>query len=362
MNNIRNILVVITCLAAVTFCFSPRVSASDSSQYLSLEDAVDRALTYSPALKSKELSVEQAEYQREAAALAVSYTPTGQADPETEKAFNNLVAKDLNWQVAKKELSAQRDSVIIQVYQAYYNVLTAEAALVSAEKNLAYADLQKRSAVLRHQFGKASLLEVKQQENSYETAKAQWDSARQSLDDAYVKLNQLIGLSPSARPVLTHRPAFKPVEIISLDSLVSRVLEESPTVKRAQLSVNQAQIALDIYSFSETEYNSYKSQQLSITMAEQNLVSVKSQTEQQVRSLVSSIVQLEKSYQSLKNMYETAEKNLEWTRLKLKYGVASRIELAQAEAEVAKAYQSLLQAQSQHEVLAKALTTPWAYS
>ncbi|HHV77223.1 MAG TPA: TolC family protein [Syntrophothermus lipocalidus] len=362
MNGMRKSLVIALTVLFGMLSICPPARAADQTQSLTLEQAVEMALSYSPSLKTKELSLEQAEYEREAAATAVSYTPTGQADAETEKAFNNLVQKDLNWQVAKKEFASQKDSVTIQVYQAYFNVLQAQAALTAAEKSYAYADYQKRAAVLKHQFGKASLLEVKQQENSCQAAQAQLETAKQNLEDAYLKLDQLIGLSSSARPVLTDEPAYDPVEITSIEAEVSRALDESPTVKRAQLSVNQAQIALDIYSFSNAEYNSYKAQQLSIPMAEQNLVSAKNQLEQQVRSLYSSITQLEKNYQNLLSQSQTAQQNLEWTQLKLKYGAASRMEVAQAEAEAAKAYQSLLEAKCQHAVLAKAFATPWAYS
>jgi len=97
-------------------------------------------------------------------------------------------------------------------------------------------------------------------------------------------------------------------------------------------------------------------------LAEQNLASAKNQLEQQVRSLYNSIVQLESNYQNLLSQYETAEQNVAWTKLKLQYGAASRIELAKAEAEAAKAYQALLEAKCQHHVLVKAFATPWAYS
>jgi len=98
----RKALVIVLTVWVAVFWLCPSASASDQTQSLTLEKAVDMALSYSPALKAKELSLEQAEYEREAAATAVTYTPTGQADAETEKAFNNLVQKDLNWQVAKK--------------------------------------------------------------------------------------------------------------------------------------------------------------------------------------------------------------------------------------------------------------------
>jgi len=125
--------------------------------------------------------------------------------------------------------------VAIQVYQAYFNVLQAQAALFSAQKSYDYADWQKRAAVLKHQFGKASLLELKQQEDACKSAQAQLETAKQNLDNAYLEFNQLVGLSASARPDLVDVPTYTPLEVTSIDAAVSRALEESPSVQRAKL-------------------------------------------------------------------------------------------------------------------------------
>lgn len=360
VSRLRVWLVMILCAGLVLSNVGTACAAVPEEQGLTLQQAIDKAVAYNPALRAKALSIDQAEYNREAAAAAVTFTPTGQTDPDTEKKFLNLVQKDLNWQAAKKDYAAQKDSVVIQVYKAYFGVLQAQAALESAQKSLDYAGWQKRGAVLKHQFGAASAWEVEQQADAYEAARAELAAATQSLDNAYQKFEQLLGLSAGSRPQLTERPSFVPLEVTSLDAAVSRVLEESPSVWKSKQAITQAQIALDIYSFGPAEANTYKATEQGVAIAENNLNTVKDEQAQAVRSLYYSIKQVESNYQSLAEKLRLAERNLNLTRLKLANGTASRAEAAKAEAEAAQARTALLDATCQHLVLVRQFLTPWA--
>ena len=63
-----------------------------------------------------------------------------------------------------------------------------------------------------------------QENQSYAAAQTSLTTAQANLDTAYQKFNQLVGLAPDDRPVLTDQPSFAPLVIGSLDAEVSRVL------------------------------------------------------------------------------------------------------------------------------------------
>ncbi|MGB9792572.1 MAG: TolC family protein [Thermacetogeniaceae bacterium] len=358
----RKLLTAALCALLIITSSLPAFAEGDSAETLSLKEAIDKAIAHSRVLRLAEYNIQLAQEDRDAAAEKVEYIPTGEATPEAEQAFNNLVQKDLDLQAAKKDYQAQKDSIVISVYQAYYGVLEAEATLDVAQKALDQADLEYRATSLKNQFGGASKYEVEQKQNNLEAAKQSYTAAEKALASAYEKLNQLVGLQPDERPVLTDKPVFSPLQIDSLDAEIARVLDASPTVWRAKEAITQAKIALDIYSYSSTEAHTYKGMEISVSKAEENAQAAKENAEQTVRSLYNSIQQLEANHAALERKLAAAEETLRMTELKYQYGRASRLELLAAQSAAASCRQALLNNECQHAILVQAFKTPWAYS
>jgi len=358
---LRKLLVLTLCILSLILGGSTAFADEAAVQELTLQQAVSKALANSRSLRVSEYQIQLAQEDRDSAAEAVDFIPTGQTTPEAEKAFNNLVQKDLSLQAAKKDYQAAQDSVVISVYQAYYGVLEAEAALEAAQQAVDQAELQYRGTALKYQFGAASKLQLMQDNDSYESARQAYATAEKTLADSYEKLNQLVGLQPADRPVLTDQPGFSPLEIDSLEAEIARVLEKSPTVWKAQKAVDQAKIALDIYSYGPAETHTYEGMEISISIAEENARAAEESAAQSLRSLYSNIRQLEESHAGLERKLATAEENLRMTELKYQYGRASRIDLIAARSTVAQSKQALLEAECQHAILVTAFKTPWAY-
>lgn len=353
-------LLILTLVGGFLFLNSGYAFAGDQRE-LTMQQAVEMAWNHSSALRAAGYNIEKSKYDRDAAADKVEYTPTGQASPEAETAFNNLVQADINWQAAKKNYQAQQDSIRLSVYQAYCSILQNQAAVESAQEAVYYAELQYRAAQLSYQVGSGSKWNVQQKQNDLVLAKTDLAAAQKTLEDSYMKFNQLLGLSPDERPQLVEQPAFSPFSVASLEAEVSRVLDESPTVWQARQSVTQAKIALDIYSFSNSEAHTYDSMETSVSIAEQNAKSAEEKAAQTVRSLYNSIQQLEQTRAGLLQKLETARNDLLMTEAKFKNGTANKLELAAARHAVVQARKSLLDTDCQHAILVEAFKTPWAY-
>ncbi len=344
--------------------FPPLVWAEEPPEVpqLTLEQAIALAMDNSTTLKADLLAIDQAKEDRDAAGLAVTYTPTGRATPEVEAAFTRLQNADLAWRMAKKTYEADRDSVVMKVYQAYTGVLQACAAVDAAEKALRSTDWQHRAAVAGYRAGTLSKSQMIQADASAAGAQAQLAAAEKALDDAYHKFNQLVGLSPDERPLLTDRPEYAPLHVDSLEAEVARAVDASPYVWLAQRKIDLAKIALDIYSFGPAEAHTYKATELGIPIAEVNAAGARDQMALLVRSLYYSIRQLEENYAGLQQKVTVDEENLRVTRLKYDLGLATRTEVFAAEAALAGSKKSLLDAVCQHEVLKLAFKKPWAYA
>lgn len=334
-------------------------TTDQQQQQLTLQQAIDMATANSNTLKAAQDTIDQKGYTRDAKSQVVSFIPTGQATSENEQAFLGLVQANSDLQSAKQSYQASEDSVAYQVYQAYDGILQDQVALNSDQQAFNLADRQLRSTTLNCQFGGASKLQVQQAKENLAAAQSSLTTADKTLTTAYEKLNQLVGLMPDDRPNLVDQPAFVPLVINSLDAEVSRVLAASPTVLQAQQSVDKAKIALNIYSFSSTEANTYQGTEKSIDIAQQNASSTQDSVSQSLRNLYYSILQLEASHESLQQNLATAELNLKIAQVKYDTGAASAIDLATAQSAYTQADQALINNTCQHQLQVQAFETPW---
>jgi hypothetical protein len=345
---------------ATTGATTTTAATGATGQQLTLQQAISMALANSPSLKAANYSVDQAKQNQSLAAepvIASSFTAQGSASPEDESAVNNLAQANLNYQQAQKNYQASRDTVVMEVYQDYFGILEDEAALESARQALNLADWNQRATTLNYQLGGASRYQVITANQNYASAQAALASAQATLNAAYQQFDQLVGLMPDDRPVLTDQPSFTPLVIGSLEAEVDRVLNTSPTVSAAQNSVSQAQTALSVYSY-DTSKNAATLDSLAI--AQQNAVSTENSVAQQVRNLYYNIKTLESKQDSLQQSLDAAQANLEMTQVKYDTGAASAIDLANAKYALAQAQQALLDNSCQHQLSVQAFETPWA--
>ncbi|MGB9805105.1 TolC family protein [Desulfofundulus sp.] len=353
------VLCVLLALAPAAVAFG---ATGPAPAGLTLQQAVDMALSNSSTLRADALAIDRAKYDRDAAGLAVSFTPTGQTTPQAEAAFTKLMQADLAWQMAKKTYDADKDTVVMKVYQAYAAVLQAAAAVDAAQQALDSADWQHRAAVAGYRVGTLSRSQMVQADASTAGAKAQLEAAKKALDDAYQKFDQLVGLPAGVRPVLSDRPAYAPLNVDSLEAEVSRAVDASPYVWLAQRNIDLARIALDIYSYGPAEAHTYKATELGVPIAEEQAASARDQMAQLVRSLYYGIRQLEENYAGLQQKVAVDEENLRVVQVKYRVGMATRVELAAAQAALAGDKRDLVNLLCQHQVLVQAFKTPWAYA
>ncbi|MGI9862821.1 TolC family protein [Moorella naiadis] len=329
---------------------------------ITLQQAIDKAIANSSTLRADSLIVDQAKDNRDAAAQAVTFVPAGPTTPQAEGSFNALQQADLNWQMAKRNYDADNDTVTIKVYQAYYGVLQAQAALEAAERQLQNIEWQRKIAAVSYRVGMLSNSQMLQTDASYNGAQSQLASAQKALNDAYEKFNLLVGLMPEERPALTDQPVFAPLVINSLDAEVSRVLDTSPTFWLLQKKVDLAKLALDLYSFGPAEHQTYKATELGVPIAEQNVASMQDQMTQMVRSLYYSIKQMEENYSGLQEKYAIDKENLRVAKIKYSAGVATEGEVIAAQVNLAQDAQNMTNLICQHQLLVKAFEKPWAYA
>jgi outer membrane protein len=340
----------------LALCGAGACLAADDQQQLTLQEAVTRALSISSTLQVSAINLDNAEKAADDAGQAVSFIPSGSSTPEAQQRFYSLVSANASLEQAKRSCQSARDTVTLQVYQAYYTVLQDQMSLEQSRLTLAVDEIDYRAAVLKNQSGGASQLDVQQAEDTLSASRSALEKTQQTLADDYQKLATMVGLSTIARPELTDRPEYAPLVIASLDAEISRILTTSPSVLNAQSSVEQAKIKQQVWS-SESGTGTAAN---NLAIAEQNARDAEESAAQQLRTAYYSLLQLEASYDDLQRKEKTAEQNLRIAQIKYDTGAASQIDLRTAESALAAARQNLLNSAISHELKVMQLQTPWA--
>ncbi|MGI6492387.1 MAG: TolC family protein [Pelotomaculum sp.] len=362
----RKYLFLLAACTLLLWAAGPAWAAETDTLELDLNATIERALKHSErvkaagfALESAEISREQAEKDLYITEVNIGMTYTGAA---YEASYANLLTSNLSWRMSEKSLTAEQDAVALKACNQYWELKKAlvgvDTAMLALQK--ANADWQKASAF--KQVGLITNAEVLGASTALASAKASLEDAEIALEKAYVSFNQMIGLKPDARPVLTEEVVYEPLDPeTDVDFLVAKAIADSPAVWQAEQQLDMKTILADL-AFYTGDYTPYKIRKIDTQQAELNIATAKDATDTLTRSLYYGIRTLEEKYPAAKQAVELSEENLRVAEAKFRAGMAVRADVVAAQSSLADARQGLMQLEVNHAYLKLALEKPWAYA
>ncbi len=336
----------------------------ENSEGITLNQAVDLAINNSKSIKLAKISTEQSNLSHKAAEKNVSYEPAGSVSSAISAPFHALVAADISYQVAKKSQNSTEDKVVYSALSAYINLLNAIDSYKYSESLVANTTKQLQISRVSNQIGTLSSFELSQMESKLVAAQASLKDSENALTSAYEKFNDLIGIHINERPVLLERPQFALTEATmdTLESWVSRATEGNPDLLLKDLQINQASLQFKLYDMNKYVSEDYDSQELNIDKAKVSSQTAKDSAKQAVRNIYFNIIKLEEQYNSTQNAIKLAEETLRITKTKYELGMATKLEVDNAELAILEQQKNLNNIIGQHELLKIAFEKPWAAS
>lgn len=339
-------------------------NSSQANQEITVSQAIDMAKTNSIKLRQAQMSVDDSNELRDRAAdnVRLQSIPTAYGiSPGEASAWISLLNADLGVRGAEVQQQLAEDLLEINVPQAYWAVQSALAAEKYAESALEVADLQSRIAQLSYQAGMKSQTEATIAKNNYDQAKVALDQAKNNVDKAYLAFNQLIGLPASARPILSDTPQYEAMQNVDIDHEVARVLTESPSLTLYALQIDKAKYQENIVG-SGSSYTPYSVRHNAVVSAELDEKNARDTLEQTVRNLYTQLLDTEQKYQDANLKLQQAQENLRVVKAQEEAGLATSLQVKQAELAVAQAQLNLDTLTRQHASQKLAFEKPWAAS
>lgn len=335
-------------------------------QSFTYQQAVENALKTSIALKNAAAEIDRSFEIRQNAGQNLTYTPVGKGngidDALARGTFKGVVQADVLWGINQRKYELTKDNILYSVKNAYNNVLKAEKQKQLADLALNNEALQKRLAETKTMNGLMSQFELTQENSKYDAAVERQKAAIKAVEDAYQKLNSLIGLPKDSRPLLVDEPKFAKFEVkdTDLESHISWLTSNSNAVWMAEEQVKLKQLDVDLYTYNDPGNSApYKAREIDVIKARNDVKDTKKNLEDAIRSIYINIKQLEDRYEELNIDLATAEETLKMARVRYQAGLGIKADLSTAELAVASKKKEIFDVIVQLDNLKFMYEKPW---
>jgi outer membrane protein len=149
---------------------------------------------------------------------------------------------DRNVDVARAQLRAAEQDLIVRLAQAYFDVLAAQDTLVTTQANKMAITEQLASAKRNFEVGTATITDTREAQARYDLAVAQEIAADNDLRTKRVALDQLVGRSSIEPKPLVQPAALPPLVPSDAEQWVNQADANSPLVEQARIGYDVAKL------------------------------------------------------------------------------------------------------------------------
>jgi len=340
----------------------PATTATDQEVY-TYDELVALALDNSRELLKNKHQMDRTEILREEAVNQKEYVPFGISYGPAAAAASQIIgaikSADIQMQVLKDQRTITEDAIAYQVLEAYYEIIKAEEKLAVLEKSLAVQKKTLDQAEKKYEVGMISQLERDKERKNYEESKKNKAILEEQRENAYEKLNHLVGFDVDKRYSLSGDLVFRPIKDISLDAHIQRIITNSPPIRILEQNVNLNDLGLKLYVYN-AGMDPYDVKEIDLKTAKLTLADAKDQYAQSLRNLYSSLKQLEERHQSLQISLDKALDDLKLARANLAVDMITQLDFERANLQVESLKQQMRENIMQYETLKMVYEKPWA--
>lgn len=344
------------------------ITKNENSTALTYNDALQKALAYSYALKNAEKEIDKADESRDDFSEYFRYsTPLGAGnsaeDAQIRQLYIGFLSATDKVEKANRDLVTTKEQITYQTKQLYNDVIQKEENKAQSEKALVVEELNFKLAKVQLEQGMISQAQYEQLENKLKEKKKTVDASDKALTQAKVKLNQLMGVAADSEYTLVDSPEFKSMEDIDVNYHIIKLLELHPAIFELEQAKELAQKAVDLYTYNPTAAGeNYQTKKITVTTLGNQLSQTKDSISEAVRSMYLNIKSLEDQYSIIQTNLSNAEKSLQVAKVQYEVGQTTELDLKQKELQVADLNSKLVETAITLDNLHAVFEKPWVAS
>lgn len=332
----KTILVLIAVLTtALAFGGFSAAQGGTAVKTLSLEQAVDLAMTNNVSIKQQQIAVDRAaiELKRTQNLAKDSQIPDsikGSISAGMQKKFNPVkAAADLT--LAQKTLDNIKKTVKFNVHGAYYGVLTKAHLLEIKQLSLQRTQDQLRLAQANFKAGRFAKVDVTAAETQVAGAQAELTNYTTEYKVAVMQFNQLIGLDIKTPIKLTAPLVYSPIGKVDIQKSVDDAVYSSLDVANVEYAKTLADATLAVQKdYYTSNVYSYQEYQLDVKTKELTLENTKVSLQIAVQKAYMNLQSAEANIKQLGKAVDNQRESVRVLTLKYKVGLATNSDLQDA--------------------------------
>lgn len=164
----------------------------------------------------------------------------------SHRLYQTLQQTDLTIASETANVNAARQSLILRVAEAYYNILGAQDNLKFTEAEKSAIGQQLEQTKRRFDVGLIAITDVKESQAQYDIAVAQEISARNQLANNFAALRSIIGEKPETVDPLINDIPLLPPQPANIEQWVDTALKNNLALKAAKFNFQAAQKQVSI--------------------------------------------------------------------------------------------------------------------
>lgn len=332
---------------------------------LTMEEALAKAIKNSPDLREIEdtldylkESIDDIEDSAGGSVKIPNYEYKKWVNDGWQQVVSGIFQMELGEKQAKIRRDIQKLALEVTVKSYFTSIMNNQDNLELVKKNAEIQQKLYEQGYTKYRLGMLSKYNLDQLQVAAQKAKDNVAMLEASLEQQYIKLNNLMGESADKRFEYIYDMTFEPYELkLPIDQYISNALKDDMTIEMMELSLESAKFSKNYVGESNTYLDSMK-QELDYDTAKRDLKTAKEQKELLLRNAYLQMGQMESMYASAEADLAKAQADYRVAQVNLQAGNATEIMVEQAKMGVISAQNALNELVYNYDMLVYTFENP----
>ena len=306
-------------------------------EMLSLDDAIDRALTDNPTIEKNKLNLENAQLEFEKKSNDIKEAKERiKKDTWQYKESVDLpkLETEYNLSNAQRNYDKSIADVKKEVEQAYFNLLHAQTQMDINKENVEIAESLYEHSKMKFELGDVTEKELSNSELNYLQAQKDYKVSEDNIKSTKMALNIKLGREVMENLNLQDKLIVKEVPKIGIAEAVTKALDNRSEVKTVEYNYQKADIEMKSISIQYPDITyQYKEKKIALEEAKRNLEKTKKDIEMEIRDNYMTILQKSEEIKINEKSVALSKKVLDITQASYNLGASVNIDVEQAQAD-----------------------------
>ena len=343
---------------------TPEEIVAQALPTITVEEALEKAIKYSPNLKDLEDTLDfmkesdEKIYDRIGSVKIPSYEYKRWTSEGMHDLVSSVYQLDSGMKQTKLAEKIQKMALEVTVKSMFSSIKNNQNSLKLVQKNAEIQDQLFQQGQTKYRLGMLSKYNLDQLQVAAEQAKGNAALLETTLEQTYIKFNNLIGENPEKRFEFVYDVTFEPYEMTqTIDQYINKALKEDLSIQLQELATDAAKFKRNYRNY-DAITSTDDADELDYDKQKRALKTAKEQKELLIRNAYLQLGQMETMYASAQSALTKAQADYRVAQVNYQAGNVTKTVVEQAEMGVISAQNALNELVHNYDMLVYTFENP----